>query len=309
MKTKAFTFKAIDGARIFVYQWLPDNIENAKGVVQIAHGMAEHAKRYERFAKELVQEGYIVYANDHRGHGRTAANEDEIGFFGEENGWNLVLSDFYRLSIIIQEKHSELPHFVFGHSMGSFITRVFIQKYNHNLKGVVICGTGMKNALELDMGRLLAKAQGRIHGKNKRSILIDKLSFGKFNSSFQENRTISDWLTRDEKEVDKYIEDPLCGKVPTHQFFCDLFQGIKEANGNKVINNTPKSLPILMISGDSDPVGGNGRDVIKLYNLYRKAGVKDISLKLYKDARHELLNEINRDEISRDIIMWLNNHI
>ncbi|MEW9094218.1 MAG: alpha/beta hydrolase [Clostridiaceae bacterium] len=309
MKTKAFTFKAIDGIRIFVYNWLPDNIEDAKGVVQIAHGMAEHAKRYERFAKELVEEGYIVYANDHRGHGRTAANEDEIGFFGAENGWNLVLSDFYRLSVIIQERHRELPHFVLGHSMGSFITRTFIHKYNHNLKGVVLCGTGMKNAVELELGTLLARAQGRIHGKNKRSKLIDKLSFGRFNSSFEENRTISDWLTRDEKEVDKYIEDPLCGKVPTHQFFCDLFQGIKEANGSKAINNTPKCLPILMISGDSDPVGGNGRDVIKLYNLYRKAGIKDISMKLYKDARHELLNEINKDEVSRDIIMWLNNHI
>lgn len=308
MTMKSFSLESRDKIAIHVNKWALQNNIKPKGIVQIAHGMAEHIERYSNFAMELNKNGYIVYGNDHRGHGRTANSLESLGYFADNDGWNLVVEDMYKLTNMIKNENIQLPIFLFGHSMGSFLSRSYIQRYGNEINGVILSGTGGSTGLLGDIGIFLVKNEIKKMGKKFRSKKMDKLSFGSFNKAFKPNRTDFDWLSRDTKEVDKYIDDELCGKIFTTGFFYDMLTGIKNLNKKENIKNIPKTLPIYFISGDKDPVGKNTRGVLQAFNSYRKAGIKNIKYKFYKDARHEILNEINREEVYKDIIEWLNEH-
>ena len=298
-----------DLSEIFVYKWHPEENSGLKAVVQIAHGMAEHAGRYERFAKVLVDEGFAVYANDHRGHGKTAGSPEETGYFADNDGWSKVVEDMKELTNIIKQDYRELPVFIFGHSMGSFLLRSYIYRYGDMIQGAILSGTGGDPGILADLAILISKFEIKRVGKRGRTGLLHKLSFGSFNKQFKPGRTEFDWLSRDEEEVDKYIEDPYCGEIFTAGFYKDLMSGLKKINLATNISRTPKNLPIFLLSGDMDPVGKNGKGVIQVYNDFKNAGIKDIKYKLYKDGRHEMLNEINREDVFRDVITWINQHL
>jgi len=308
MQSETFSFKTDNDKDISAYKWLPDNKSSIKGVVQISHGMAEHASRYEDFAGTLVKSGYGVYANDHRGHGKTAGSLNDIGYFAPNNGWSLVVNDMYKLNSIIAKDHPGLPIYLLGHSMGSLLSRSFIIRYGDRLSGVILIGTsGDPGALKY-IGILIAKFEMKMKGKKVKSPMLDNLSFGNYNKAFAPNRTRFDWLSRDASSVDKYVNDPFCGDIFSAGFFYDLLTGIKDIGSFSNIENISEDLPILLLSGEDDPVGNKTRGVLQVYDLYKKAGIKDVNYKFYPEARHDILNEINKDEVYRDIIEWLDSH-
>lgn len=306
MKEEQFTFTDPEGTEIFYYQWLPVEGE-VRAVIQLAHGMAEHAGRYRRFAEALTAHGYIVYANDHRGHGRTAKTEDNYGVIGQD-GFNWMVKNMHQLTTIIKNENPNLPLFLFGHSMGSMLLTRYLSLYGHELKGAILSGSDGKPGFMLNLGILLAKQEVKKHGARHRSETINKMVFGKFNQAIKNARTPFDWLSRDPEEVDKYINDPMCGAVFPASFFKDFFSGIKERLNKEYVEQIPKSLPIYIFSGDKDPVGQNGKGIVNLVNIFKKARITDVSFKLYHEGRHEMLNEINRDQVTNDILHWLKAH-
>ena len=305
MKSDDFTFKTEDGVEIFVRRWLPDGGVAPRAVVQIAHGMAEHSKRYARFAAALVEADYAVYANDHRGHGETAGSLENIGYFADENGWGRVVGDMLSLTKIIKKENPGAPVFLFGHSMGSLLSRSYILSHAAEINGVIISGTGGDPGLIGKIGMLIVKFEIWRKGKKYRSPILKKMSFGDFNKSFAPNRTEFDWLSRDEAEVDKYVEDPYCGGDFTAGFFYDMLTGLGEVNDAANIGNVPSDLPIYIFSGDKDPVANDTKGVRQVYEAFKKAGVSDVVLKFYEGGRHEMLNETNREEVTGDVIEWL----
>ncbi len=307
MKSSTFELKGVDNLSIFTYLWEPDENFTKKGIIQLIHGLAEHAKRYERFAQEATSNGFIVVADDHRGHGKTAKNEEELGYLGEGDGFQKMVEDEYKLTKITKEKYPNLPYFILGHSMGSFILQRYIEEYGKELNGAILSGSTGPNPLLLIPGNLVAKIAMILNGEKKKSPFLNKLSFGSYNNAFKPNRTEFDWLSRDEKEVDKYVEDPLCGFVCSTSLYYYLTKGMLSMHKKNNLQLIPKSLPIFIISGSKDPVGAT--TVPKLYKIYLGLGLNDVEMKLYENARHEILNEINREEVTRDIIGWIFRHI
>lgn len=308
MINKSFTFKSEDETQIHVNEWLPEEHIEVRGIVQVSHGMAEASARYERFAKKLTDNGYIVYANDHRGHGKTAKVIENVGYLADKDGFKLLVEDVHKLTEIIKNEYPKLPLFLFGHSMGSFIAQRYIMLYGNELKGAILSGSNGKQGIILDIGLLLAKSEIKKNGRKTKSEKLNKIMFGGFNSAFKPTRTEFDWLSKDEDEVDKYINDPFCGGVFTSGFFYDFFIGLKEIENKNNLTNVPKDLPIYIFSGDKDPVGKNGKGIIRLFDAYRGLNIKDVSYKLYKDGRHEMLNETNREEVIQDVIDWIDTH-
>jgi len=303
MQNSTLTVKAADGIPLHVYVWTPDGAP--KAVVQIAHGMAEHAARYEGFAEHLTARGYAVYAQDHRGHGKTAGSLEHVGYFADSDGFEKVVEDLYAVTRTIQAAHPELPIFLFGHSMGSIIARAYVMSHADALRGLVLTGAGGDPGALAKVGAALAFGEGLVRGRKARSKLLDTMTFGRFNDAFKPARTGFDWLSRDKAEVDKYIADPWCGGTFTAGFFGDLLHGVGVVNNPANIAAVPKDLPIFVLSGEKDPVGDNGKGVRQVVEQYRTAGVRHVEMHLYPLARHEILNETNRDEVMRDISAWL----
>jgi alpha-beta hydrolase superfamily lysophospholipase len=314
MKSGTFSYTAPDGAKIFVYLWLPDSQSDVKAVVQIAHGMAEHAGRYERFAKTLVEAGYAVYSSDLRGHGKTVGSLDKLGHFADEKGWETVVDDLHILMGIIKKENPQLPVFLFGHSMGSFFARHYAMLYGNEIVGLVLSGTAGDPGLGGKIALLIGKREAKKKGRKAKSPTMDKLLFGMYNKAFKPNRTKFDWLSRDTAEVDKYINDPMCGKVLSAGLYCDVIKGLFFINKRDNISKIPKNLPIYLFSGTLDPVGaktpwsGKTKGVLQVYNNFVKAGIQDVTYKFYPGGRHEMLNELNREEVFKDVITWLNKH-
>ncbi|EGT3796320.1 alpha/beta hydrolase [Clostridioides difficile] len=308
MKCTNFTFKGEEGLDIYTYKWEDENIKKPKAVIQIAHGMAETAQRYETFAKVLTKNGYIVYINDHRGHGKTAKIIENVGHLAEKEGFRCLVEDMYTLTNIIKKENEDLPIYLFGHSMGSFASQRYIMDYSNNLAGLILCGSNGKQGIILNLAHLIINREIKKYGRRSKSNKINNLIFG--GEIIRRNeKTKFDWLSRDKEQVEKYINDPFCGVVCSCGFFYDLVQGLKEIEDKENLKKVPLDIPIYIISGDKDPIGKNGKGVLRLRDRYIKLGVKDVTCKLYKDGRHELLNEINREEVFEDIICWLNNKI
>lgn len=308
MPYETFRFNSIDSTEIFCYKWLPDESVKIKAVVQIAHGMAEHAERYHEFAEKLNQCGYAVFANDHRGHGKTAGSVDRVGHFASKDGWNQVVEDMHEFHLYIKNELPNIPIFLFGHSMGSYLSRSYIALYGEELNGVILSGTGAYPKIIGAIGKFFALLVGKIKGSKYRSAFLTNLSFGKFNDAFKPNRTDFDWLSRDTHEVDKYIDDPFCGGIFSAQFFYDMLTAVKLMHQPSIIIKIPKTLPIYLYSGGEDPVGDFTKGVSQAYESYLKVGIKDVSIKFYDGGRHEMLKELNREEVYSDVIQWLDDH-
>ncbi|WP_027624166.1 alpha/beta hydrolase [Clostridium lundense] len=307
MKTSHFSFNDSEGIKIYVTKWLPE--EQPKAVVQIAHGMAERRGRYKRFGEVLTRNGFAVYINDHRGHGETAGNLENLGYIGEGDGFKCMVEDMKELNNVIKEDYTEIPVFLFGHSMGSFLSQKYISLYGNELKGVILSGTNGKAGTILNLGILIANIEMKKHGSKAKSERLNKLSFGNYNKAFKPNRTEFDWLSSDDKEVDKYIEDEYCGTVFTTSFYYYFLKGLKDIHTNEVINNINKSLPIYIFGGSKDPVGNNGKGIVNLYNMYKRNGIRNVKYKVYENGRHEMLNEVNRTDVMEDIVKWLNEQL
>ncbi|NLI89793.1 MAG: alpha/beta hydrolase [Epulopiscium sp.] len=303
MTKQKINFTNEDGIKIAVYKWKPE--EDIKGAVQIAHGMAEHAMRYEYFAKALTKEGYVVYANDHRGHGQSAASIEELGYISDNDGFSDMVKDMKALTNIIREENPGIPLILFSHSMGSFLAQRYIQIYGKDIDGVILSGTNGKQAPITNLGLLISKVIMKSKGRKASGKLMDKMAFGSYNNKIDNNKTKFDWLTRDADQVQKYIDDPYCGTLFPVSFFHDLINGTRAIHKKENLKNVPKDLPIYIFAGDADPVGNYGKGIISLRDLYKSLGIKNVTSKLYEGGRHEMLNEINRDEVIEDVISWL----
>lgn len=297
---------ALDGSEIYLRKWLPQG--EPKGIIQIAHGMTEHAGVYSDFIAALLKAGYGVYAHDHKGHGKTVKREEDYGHFKPNVGWNEAVSDVIFVSETIR-KEQTCPLFLLGHSMGSFLSRRAVQLKGELYDGFLISGTGGNPGLLGSIGHKVATIEMKLRGVKTKSPMLNFLSFGNFNSHFKPNRTKFDWLSSDNNQVDKYIADPLCGFICTTSFYRELFSGVLEVNKLEEFKKTPKNLPIHIFSGDRDPVGDMGKGVKEVYENYKKCGVKDVTLRLYENGRHEMFHEVNRDEVFQDLISWLDGHI
>lgn len=270
--------------------------------------MAETAARYEGFAKILTESGYIVYINDHRGHGKTAKNIENVGYLAEKDGFEWLVKDMYTLTDIIKKENKDLPIFLLGYSMGSFLTQRYIMLYGKELKGAILYGSNARQGLILRIGLLVSKLEIKKNGVKAKSQILNNLIFGGYNKPFKPNRTKFDWLNRNNEEVDKYIKDPFCGTVFTCSFYYDFFKCLIEIENKKNLQTVPKDLPIYIFSGGKDPVGKSGKGVKRLVETYKSLGVKDLTFKLYKDGRHDMLNEINKDEVIEDVLVWLSRY-
>lgn len=301
---KEFTFPSGNGkTKIYVRCFLPE--EAPRGIIQIAHGIAEHSARYDRFASYLADNGFVVYTNDHLGHGKSLADESDLGFFADNGGWEIVVDDMRKLHDIAADEYPGIPHFLFGHSMGSFLARTYIIYFRSGLDGVILSGTGQQAKVLVLGGKLLSSMEIKKNGGKYKSEMLNNIAFGKYNDGFETTRTISDWISRDEAEVDKYIEDPLCGYIPSASLFHDMMCGIDFITKAKNVQRMNKNLPVYFMSGDADPVGENGKGVLRAYKSFLAAGMKDVAVKLYHDGRHEMLNELNRDEVFKDVLNWI----
>ena len=299
-----FSFSSCDCKNtIYVRQWLPDS--SPIGVIQICHGVAEHISRYDKFAQALAAKGFVVAGEDHLGHGKSVSNLANQGYFGEHGGWELVVGDMRKLYERLREQYFSLPIFIFGHSMGSFLTRTYIIRYHDGPDGVILSGTGQQSSVLLSTGLTIANSIIKRHGANYKSQFLNDLSFSGYNSHCKPNRTPFDWLTRDGSVVDEYISDPDCGFVCSAALYRDMMTGIKYISSSKNLERMNKDMPVYFISGDDDPVGDYGKGVLRTYNGFLKAGLSDVTLKLYHGVRHELISETNRNEVYDDVLTWL----
>ena len=297
------TIQAHDGHEIQTYIW-PN--EQAKAWVHIFHGMAEHAKRYNTFAQELVAEGYAVVAHNHRGHGTSKTTI--LGQFANQNGWQKVLEDLETVRAIVCDKadNKTLPYYIFGHSMGSFIAQSYLTGEARHIDGVILSASNQQNVFMSQAGKQVANIEALRLSAEEPSKLLQFLSFGSFNNNFKPTRTEYDWLSRDKNEVDKYVADSLCGFSCSISLWQDFLDALATLFKKGTLNRIQNNLPILIMGGDQDPVGLMGKGLPKLAQSYQTAGQQNVSLKLYAGARHELLNESNRDQVVTDTLHWLN---
>ncbi len=277
---------------------------NAKAIVSIAHGMAEHKERYEEFASFLAENGYAVFVHDHLGHGESVENDDYLGFFGEEDGWKNLVNDCKTVIRYAREIFEGRPVVLFGHSMGSFVARAYTKLFDLDLDAAVFCGTSGANPAA-GIAVKLADAVARSKGNLYRSELINTLAFGTYNKKFKPQRTAFDWLTSDNEIVDKYVADKYCGFLFTACGFRDLFSVLRYVSNKNWYTGVRKNLPILIVSGDADPVGEYGNGVKQVVADLKKTGHNDVEFILYKGMRHEILNEVERSDVMKDVLDWL----
>lgn len=288
------------GASLYVRGWMP---ESPWATLQIAHGMAEHMLRYDTLAQVMAEQGIAVYGNDHAGHGRSA-EPGRYGYFYARNGWQRVVEDVHEVHGWIAARHPGVPCVLLGHSMGSFLARSYMVRYGTGLQGVVLSGTAGPNPA-LPLGKALAAIEMRRLKPYEPSRLIDRIAFSANNKAFAPARTKMDWLSRDPAVVDAYMADPACGFVFTATGYRDLFEGLTEIQARGWADGVPKQLPVLLVSGQRDPVGGMGKGVRWVESALKQAGVKDVACILYPEARHEPLNEWNREDLYKDILTWM----
>ncbi|MGL5085119.1 MAG: lysophospholipase [Clostridium sp.] len=303
-----FKFKDSEGIEISCYKWIPDS-DKIKGIVQISHGMTETALRYSEFAERLNEAGYIVYAHDHRGHGSTAKSKEELGYIADDDGFNWMVKDIKELTDIIKKQNKNHKIILFGHSMGSFLSQSYIENYGEEIDALILSGTNGKPKAYTKFGIVISKIEMKLRGRKAKSNLMDKLSFGNFNSKFENPRTGYDWLCSVPEEVDKYMNDELCGFICTTSYYYDLVKGLWKIHDIENLNKIPKNLPIYIFAGDKDPVGYEGRGIVNLYNTYKNIKIEDVEYKLYKDGRHEMLNEKDKNIVMDDIIKWIDKKV
>ena len=300
MRTEHY-FDSHGEGRIHYLRWAPEG--TPKAVVQIVHGIAEYALRYDAFARYLNSLGVLVVAEDHMGHGKSM-DTGTRGYFA--GGWSAAVADTYRLMELTKTEFPDIPYVLFGHSMGSFMTRTFLARYPQSgLRGAVICGTGWMSGAVLYVGKLAGSTVCAFCGDRKPSEALQGIAFGSYNKQIPDARTPYDWLNRDAAQVDAYIADPLCGFTASAGLLRDMLGGMIYNQKKQTLQAMEKALPVLFIAGEADPVGDYGKGVQKAAEAFREAGMENVTLKLYPQARHEILNEINQQEVYRDVSDWM----
>jgi alpha-beta hydrolase superfamily lysophospholipase len=303
-----FGLETADGARLAVHRW--DGKPAPVAVLAVVHGMGEYGERYAPFARFMADRGVTVYAPDLRGHGRTAESDGAVpGHFADKDGWSLIVGDIGRLIAFIRSEHPGLPVFLFGHSMGSLLSRAFMHRSGCRLAGAIHSAASKPQGALARLGLLLANLEIRRTGPRGYSALLAKLLTGNFNRRISPVRTPFDWLSRDGSEVDNYIADGRIIKSFTAAFYRDMIAGALLAGRKACMAGTPKQLPLLFVSGGQDPLGGYGRGIRKTVRAYGKAGMRDVTLIVYPDARHELFQELERDKTMEDIWRWMSSRI
>jgi len=278
------------------------------GHVHLLHGMVEHIGRYDDFATFLMNKGFVVTGHDHRGHGITAEKNGQYGYFADKVGFERVAEDVREVLLHVRVDMGDIPLLLFGHSMGSFIARRYMQKYSDSLTKVVLSGTTFNPGFMGDLGKAVGKLVSALKSPESEGALLNSMAFGGFNKQIKNPKTSFDWLSADETEVQKYIEDPLCGFIPTNRFYIDLFDGLKIIHQDTENNHIKKDLPVLVISGAKDPVGKDGKDIFKVANGLKNVGMTNVSVHLVEDARHEILNEVNKLLTYEIIANWMINN-
>lgn len=293
--------------KLHVIVW--QSMESIRAIVQISHGMSEYVDRYDGFATFLAQHGILVIGNDHLGHGETAKDADELGYFPTKELSKTVVDDLYKVTTTIRARYPKVPFFLFGHSMGSFLARRYMMTYGHLLDGVVLMGTGLQPPAVLKAGQAAAASMSVVKGEKYRSQTMLKMAFGAYNKRIRPVRTEYDWLSRDTANVDAYVEDPFCGFMFTLNGYKTLFDVLAFIQDGKNLRKLPLDVPVLLVSGEEDPVGHYGKDIRDICQVYREAGMKAIEMKLYPGGRHEMLNELNYEQVQADILAFLEKYI
>lgn len=300
---KTIFIDGVDNNKIFLRIW--DNVEKPRGIVQIIHGMAEHSERYREFAQYLNSEGYIVCADDHRGHGKSATHEREFGYLGED-GFNKVVEEEHMITEFMKREYSALQVNIFAHSFGSFVGQEYITRHSNEINSIILSGTAKQNGIDIKLGYIVASIQRKLFDDKSKAKLIDKLSFGSFNKKVENPQHKFAWLTRDVREVEKYNNDEFCGFISTIDFYYNLFGGLKNLYNEDKLHKINKELPILVLAGDKDPVGKYGKSILALHKQYKDLGINKVEVKLFEEGRHELLNETNKLEVYEYVGAWVN---
>ncbi|GHV53241.1 hydrolase [Spirochaetia bacterium] len=309
----------IDGARLFLRHWAAQKEykEKPRAVLNIVHGMAEHSLRYERLARRLCAEGIEVWVADQRGHGLTAdtkINDPGIGGLrghcADKGGFDLVTSDVDAVNRMIRALRPGVPFFLMGHSWGSFVVQNYIENQDREgLDGCILSGTRGPDGFKVKIGAQVMALISVFQGIRKGSTLSYLIANGPYNKSFRPNRTFFDWLSRDEKEVDGFVTDPLCGNLCSSGFYRDLLGALNRIHRSEAMDRIDRHLPIYVFGGSADPVGDMGASPTALVGAYRALGIQDLEFVLYPDARHETLNETNREEVTENLLSWILRHI
>lgn len=308
MVCNEFTFLSADGkTAIHAVEWLPEG--EVRFVLQIAHGVAEYILRYAPLAEFLTARGFAVVGHDHLGHGSSVAEGAPRLYFGPKGSWNWVVEDIYTLRTLAGRRFPGVPYFLLGHSMGSFLLRTYLVRYPGTVDGAIIMGTGHMPAAALSAAKFFVAQQILKVGDKKSSAAVTKLSFGTYNRMFAPNRTAFDWITVSTAAVDAYIKDPLCGDNPTMGLFREMLSGMTFMGRMENIRKMNANTPMIFLSGSMDPVGSCGKGVQQAFHLFQKAGMRNVSIKLYPGLRHEILNEDCREVVFRDLHQWMMDHL
>lgn len=301
------TFPSSNGVDSVSYRcYIPQ--KKPMAMVQISHGMAEHFGRYHEFAGFLAEKGFLVCGNDHLGHGQTATTLEDLGFFGEKNGWINMTDDLHLLTMKMKQEYGDLPCFLIGHSMGSLLARAYLSCYGKDLAGAVLIGTSGENPAaraSMPLIKLIAKAKGKRH----RSGFIYRLAFGNYNSRYEKGSRKLAWMSQDNGVLDSFKADERCNFILTVAGFGDLMKMLLYVSRKDWASEVPSSLPVTLLSGDMDPVGNFGEGIRQVFKQLQMAGLNDLSLKLYPGFRHEILNEPGKEQVYQDILLWLEKHI
>ena len=304
MEKREFKFLSKDGkTQIHAIEWVPD--DEVKAVLQICHGMVEYIDRYDEFACFLAERGIYITGHDHLGHGNSVSSKEEHGYFPEKNGNQCVIGDIHTLRNLTKKKYPDVPYFMLGHSMGSFLLRQYLTMQGKGLSGAIIMGTGLQPMAILKAGQAVCKTIAKVKGWKHRSKLVDNMAFGSYNKKFEPAKTGKDWITSDEEHLMKYVSDPFCSYVFTVAGYYQMFEGMKSIATPAAAGLVPKNLPVFFVAGAQDPVGEFGKGVEKVFEQFKDAGILDVQMKLYENDRHEILNEKDRGLVYEDLYAWI----
>lgn len=304
MVKNEFTVPSCDKkTALHAVEWLPAG--RIRAVLQISHGVSEYILRYGDFAKFLTARGFAVVGNDHLGHGQSVTPGAPRLYFGPAGSWNTVVDDIYTLRCLEGRKFPDLPYFLLGHSMGSFLVRTYLIRYPGTVDGAILMGTGQMSPALVALGRAIAAAESVRVGEENSSPIIQRLAFETYNRAFAPNRTAFDWVSSASAAVDGYVSDPHCGENPSVGLFREMLEGIAFITRQRNVELMNRNTPVLFVSGEEDPVGERGKGVRRAYQSFHRAGVRDLTMKLYPGARHEILNDTCRMEVYGDLASWL----
>ena len=303
-KQEDFVFSSSDGIHsIHVRLWAPETPPRA--VVQLVHGVAEHIGRYEAFAAFLTEHGIAAGGTDHLGHGLSVNDESELGWFAESNGWDKIVLDEHSLRDILHDRYPDVPLILLGHSMGSFMARTYIGEFPDDFDLCILSGTGHTPGAVCRAGRMMARREIRRHGSKYRSAALQNMAFGSYLKGIDDPIGPNDWICTDPDVIRAYDADPLCGFTGSAELMYEMMRGLELIGNNTHIRKMKKDLPVLFIAGDADPVGNWGKGVRTVFDRFRGIGMRDVTIKMYPGMRHEVLNEIGKEQVWQDVLGWI----